>query len=532
MLRVLIVDDEPLFRTAIRQIILWETYQCEIVHESANGQDALHYARDHAVDIVIIDLQMPVMNGLAFLEQLAPWEESNKPLVIMLSAYSNYEHVRKAFLLGASDYIVKENLSEEHVGAVIGKATKLVQEKMQETERVIRELERNTVQLKENYIRAMLLGDSPMEDLDALYRGSYCVPVCIRTDILDHTIEQRNDPQYERFMYRTMMQVLEQYYVASHLVLIQEGEYAVLLMMDASSRGTHERVRITETLLLIRNHVKQYLNASLSIAIAEGSADPHQWKLRYDAARNLTKLRFYYGSGQIFHAEDPSRIIHVKRSVIQAAWPMKDMLYKLELGNGAWEAEFEQSVQRLKQLGNIDVEEHYMLYKTLLWELGALLHMKGYEWSDIVEAERTPVDMIEQFVTMTEVHVWLHQLLCAAGSLVDPVRKITHAHPKIVEQAKQLIARHYEEQLSLSLICEWVGVSESYFSRLFVKETGENFHNYVMNYRIQKAVQMMDSGMKLYEIGEKVGYPNQAHFSKIFKKVTGKSPLHYRAKTE
>jgi two-component system response regulator YesN len=78
------------------------------------------------------------------------------------------------------------------------------------------------------------------------------------------------------------------------------------------------------------------------------------------------------------------------------------------------------------------------------------------------------------------------------------------------------------------LVSQWVGVSESYLSKLFVKETGENFLEYVTRIRIEKAVMMMNSGMKLYEIGEKVGYPNQAHFSRIFKKVTGKTPMEYR----
>jgi two-component system response regulator YesN len=67
-----------------------------------------------------------------------------------------------------------------------------------------------------------------------------------------------------------------------------------------------------------------------------------------------------------------------------------------------------------------------------------------------------------------------------------------------------MMDRHYNDQLSLALVSDWVGVSESYLSKMFVKEVGVNFHDYITRIRIEKAEQMIFSGMKIYEIGRTV----------------------------
>ena len=111
MFRVLIVDDEPLVRIALRELIDWETYQCEVVAEASDGQEALRVLqRQEGIDLIMMDIQMPTMDGITCWRSLGLTMKS-KPIVIVLSAYSEYDYVRQAFLLGAVDYIVKTHMS-------------------------------------------------------------------------------------------------------------------------------------------------------------------------------------------------------------------------------------------------------------------------------------------------------------------------------------------------------------------------------------------------------------------------------------
>lgn len=72
-------------------------------------------------------------------------------------------------------------------------------------------------------------------------------------------------------------------------------------------------------------------------------------------------------------------------------------------------------------------------------------------------------------------------------------------------------------------------MNASYLSRVFKQETGENFVSFLTRLRMEKAKSLLrDRNIKVYEVAERVGYPNTAYFSKLFKKLSGMSPEEYR----
>lgn len=100
--RILIVDDEENAREALSKILTHDGYD---VSSAANGVEALNYLRSRDVDLIITDINMPEMNGLAFLRELIRSRpESN---VIMLTAYGEVESYLEAMNLGAFEYINK-----------------------------------------------------------------------------------------------------------------------------------------------------------------------------------------------------------------------------------------------------------------------------------------------------------------------------------------------------------------------------------------------------------------------------------------
>lgn len=139
-----------------------------------------------------------------------------------------------------------------------------------------------------------------------------------------------------------------------------------------------------------------------------------------------------------------------------------------------------------------------------------------------------PLARLEAFEHFEPLHHWLMELMRAACAQLDPLKQALDSAPRMTDKVKKWIDKHYGEAVSLSAASEMAGVSESYLSKTFAKETGETFIVYLTRKRIETAMQLMSSGMKLYEIAEHVGYPNQGYFSKMFKKITGKSPHEYR----
>ena len=98
-----------------------------------------------------------------------------------------------------------------------------------------------------------------------------------------------------------------------------------------------------------------------------------------------------------------------------------------------------------------------------------------------------------------------------------------------IKKAKEYILSHYSENINLDEICDYAAISKNYFCHLFKNETGISIWEYLTNFRIEKAKEfLIASDMKNYEVSFRIGYENPSYFSKIFKKITGKSPSEFR----
>ena len=111
MYRIIIIDDEPLILAGIASLILWENYECTIVGKATNGPSAYDMIMELHPDIVITDIRMPVLSGLELVEKCK--ENGCNFAFIVLTNLEEFHLVKKALSLGASDYLVKIDLSEE-----------------------------------------------------------------------------------------------------------------------------------------------------------------------------------------------------------------------------------------------------------------------------------------------------------------------------------------------------------------------------------------------------------------------------------
>ena len=92
---------------------------------------------------------------------------------------------------------------------------------------------------------------------------------------------------------------------------------------------------------------------------------------------------------------------------------------------------------------------------------------------------------------------------------------------------------YQQEDLGLDDICKELGVSNSYFSSMFKKETGNSFVGYLTEYRMDKAARMrVETAEKSYMIAKSVGYSDPNYFSYVFKRQFGVSPSKYRTAYE
>lgn len=118
--RILIVEDEYLTRQGIKGMIHWEQEGFQIVGEASNGEEALARIEELKPQIVLTDVVMPVMDGIALTQAIQ--ERYPEIRVIVLSGYSDFEYVKSIFQHGAVDYILKPTLNQQELLATLCKA--------------------------------------------------------------------------------------------------------------------------------------------------------------------------------------------------------------------------------------------------------------------------------------------------------------------------------------------------------------------------------------------------------------------------
>ncbi len=104
-LNIIIADDEYFIRQRIIKIIPQEELDIHFIGEAENGIEVLELLRQHPVDLILLDIKMPRMNGIEVAESVYRNYPSTK--IILLSGYNDFEYARSAMRFGVMDYLLK-----------------------------------------------------------------------------------------------------------------------------------------------------------------------------------------------------------------------------------------------------------------------------------------------------------------------------------------------------------------------------------------------------------------------------------------
>ena len=115
-IRVLLADDHPVVRDGLRSVIDKKAEDIKIIGEASNGSDVLEMAKKNQVDIYVLDISMPILNGIETTDRLMKMNPDSK--IIMLSIHDGHIFVEKALKRGARGYILKESATEEVIRAI------------------------------------------------------------------------------------------------------------------------------------------------------------------------------------------------------------------------------------------------------------------------------------------------------------------------------------------------------------------------------------------------------------------------------
>lgn len=531
MIKLLIVDDEPLIQVGLQSMLPWESHHIEICGFARNGQEALKLIAIHQPDIIIADIKMPIMDGLE-LAKICKEQYGTFPLFIILTSHEDFQFVKEAIHYDIIDYLIKLELTPELLLASIHKAQKIIQEK-QEVENTISSFshsffyDRFFISLLHNLFETPQQFNEEAAYLKLSFSAPYYV---VAQGLFTCQAEQDVSCTHDELLalYHSSLKMLERLipkYVPCYLLSLDPHYFCIIFYLS-DDKITRYISLIEETLLTVFSMVHKYFNVTLTASCGCPVSSPLSISESYQEARQMLHLSTAEHPIIFYETHKPST-----KSTSATTFNMS--LFKEALRE-AFE-EYDSSMLQHTLDAIIELfEEHPEKYlqaidaacNILYLSLSLLAHgeeiitqiFMGYD-----EGYRS----IYKQTSMPQVLDWLRHLsegLC--HHLAHHQKSQTH---KMVLQVKQYIDQHLTEKLSLPEVASLFHITPNYLSLLFKKHSEVGFSEYMSQRKVDYAKKLLaESDLKIYEIAEQLGFENAFYFSKVFKKIEGCSPRDYK----
>ena len=482
---LLIVDDEEIEREGMAQFIPWDTYGMKVVGTARNGAEGLEKIAKYKPDLAIVDIKMPVMNGIEMIRKAK--EQYPDMTFVVLSGYGDYEFTSQAMELGVRHYILKP-CDEAKMIPVLNKAFAELEEtrernahseKMETEARLLKPYER------EQLFRDLLLGkeqaSSGARQLLSGLGGEQRTVL-----LLDFRLKCGFD-SLERYVVGNMLGDL----LPDGTLLMTTGiNRDVLVLTDAMAEPSVETAvqvlkkefKRFETLPMLSSASRTGTLAELSVLFQQV-----QELLQLNPDENETAL--LRPSQNAALPETVTEIFDIR--ALRQAGSYKELLRELALAFARMEAKNYRPRQRQQ-----------------LCELA---------WKLLFEDKAAPEDSLPAWA----------DALTAAWSLPQPDARSREIFLAIYENLS-------DPDFSLQTIAQQrLFMSEDHLRRIFSQMTGERFSAYLERAHITQAQRLLEfqPGMKISRLAELVGYPlDGQYFSKVFRKICGVTPTEYRSK--
>lgn len=518
MYKVVIIDDEPIVKIALKSIINWEENGFTIAGTASDGIEALELVQATQPDIVITDLKMPRMDGIALIQEL---NHANFPgEILVISNYDDFESVRAALVQGASNYILKVNIeAEPFLDALNELSEKLSQKKTQHNQNfAVPEAENKRAFFSnlKNYLET--------DGFDSLDVSS---PSCESMFPFSFGLISLNTNHVQNINMQLLIDTISETVPdVSEKEIIPISTGLLLVLLPLKNNGIYKETNNLNSLFLrISNALSLFLSASVSIVYENNARDAEELKQLYKECKDVLTLSFYGNLGLTLCSTLKPR--HYMDSLYY-----KDFANEIHKNNNAGlEESFNRIEELIEQCKNNHVYPEIVkaFFDKTLDMLEYLNPSHSAETHEFLcekkEAIRSALNSKELYELVTDACLAIYAPV--SGLAVGDVNNIRDD----IKIALDYINKNYCSKLTLEAIAENVGISTSYLSRVFKAETGQNISNYITKLKMEKAASLIkaaNSETYLKEISYQVGIEDQLYFSRLFKKYFGVSPSEYK----
>ncbi len=524
---LLLVDDEEDVIQVIMHKVPWETLGFSVIGHANNGVKALEIIEECQPDVVMTDIRMPYMDGLelcSFIRQKYPATH-----ILLFTGFDEFEYAKEAVHLEIEEYILKPSNASELETVFAGLKVKMDQEiSEKKSVAVLQEYYMNSLpQVQANFYSTLIEGRIHEEELQKYldhYQISFKGPLfcCLVIYVSKTTIPNDMD---ERLLMPSVdkqaREQLEQRWGAKSFTYLDNTVMIVQL------KDENELPELTDECDRFCKYIYRIIGAVVTIGVGQSCRSIVDLPQSYHSAKEAVSYRVLYGGKRAINIRE---VIPQKRelSTTDSDSELSELLKMISLG----------SEQEILQAIGAYLDKIYVQSKSLQEHQIAVMELISglYRFAvnnDLVFGEGASASMGEylKLINMEKdvLQQWLRRHCLWLHESIRQARD--SSTQSLIRKAKEYVHSHYQDEgLSLDDICETLGISNSYFSSVFKKDTGNSFIGYLTEYRMEKAARMLvETTEKSYMIAKSVGYTDANYFSYVFKRQYGVSPSKYRS---
>ncbi|MCR5755988.1 MAG: response regulator [Acetatifactor sp.] len=516
-MKILLVDDDEVIRAGMRKIITGASNDWEVVAEAADGEIALReLAKFPDTELIITDVRMPIMDGIELIRRVR--EQYPELRIIVLSGYDDYNYVRTAFMSGAVDYLLKPFQKKELLERIEKVEKTLFEDKI-----TAESNHQNKAVLVAEYMKKLMNAKEDvtqcLEKLGGLgIATGYSCYMAVRAMVDQYYKQFLDADQYERKLVEDeerLARALQQEKDCSYCYFRLGQEIVLLLFADSQEVLS----RLAQTIHDVLKNGDENENTG-TVGQSRIHLEKDEIPQAFEEAEIAVLSRFYLGQNQLIAYED------VEGKCIDIVYDLEPMVSTL-----IHDLELCDYIKAKKAMEQIFLDLSYChpdKFRKYMHNLIDMLIVRVKDFENVLRTQGQDVHFfIDYLNTYRELKTYMNSLLLDVVEYIRAERE--KKSKKRIELAKTFIEEHYRDQITLNDIADYVELNASYFSNLFKVETGMNFSEYLLNIRMEHAKKLLrDPKIKVYEIGNMVGYEDAVSFGRAFKKKYDMSPKDYR----
>lgn len=519
MYKLLIADDEKIERDALKAIINKGIDSILDIQEATNGREAIVISQTYHPDIVFLDIKMPGIDGIEAAKTIRKYSPSIS--IVFLTAFNQFEYAHEAIQIGVDDFIIKPS-SESRVLDVINKILFKIKKKRNEENRNKNneiKLSRVTGYMENEFIYNLAVTGITEEKftnyLDILDMEFFSGRAGI-VKILYETYPIRVDSinQKKVLMKRSAFIIkskLEKYGFAT-LFNKELSNLYFFPLMEIQSKINSGKMDSLDLSQLLTHEIEKTLSLKVIIGIGSNFNDPIK------SLKSFTQAKTMLGN-------ITNKNFNLDNNTSKEIFPLNleiDMEQAILNGNRENTKNTFQKIREWFENSDLEFETKK---KSILELVTVLKHAAAYQLPNgkCIVDENDMKDSPGSIALLSGLNIFLNELL----EQIAAAKEIENS--PAIEAACLYIDTNYLKDITLEETASHCRLSSFYFSKLFKKEKGLTFIDYLTGKRIRKAKKLLEtSNLSIKEISANTGYSDPNYFTKVFKKVESVSPSTYR----